>query len=141
MPVGTRNSGWASDLELRQTSMLFRPSGLSLQDGPRTTLLKRRRMVTHPAPQPCRIVSKPRVCLPLGLISGQLRMPASPATSRGLALALLSLMPATASTRSTTTSCCGRWPTNGTKGAGLHSISIGNGSDARSGPSRGSRPS
>jgi hypothetical protein len=97
-------------------------------------------MATHPAMQPYGIVSAPRACLPPGLIPGQLSMPTSPATSRGLASALLSLMPAMASTRSTATSCCGTWLTAGTEGAGLYSIGTGTGFNAWSGLSQESRP-
>jgi hypothetical protein len=54
-------------------------------------------MATRPATRPCGIVSAPTACLPLGSIPAQLRMPASPAMSQGTTLALLSLMPPTAS--------------------------------------------
>jgi hypothetical protein len=82
-------------------------------------------MATCPAMQACRIMSALRACVPPGLIVGQLRTPASPNTSQGLASALLFLMFATASKRSSDTLCCGTWLTAGTKGAGLHSIGTG----------------
>jgi hypothetical protein len=50
--------------------MLFGPSGLSQQDGPRTKLLRRRKMATCPVTQPCGTVSAPRACSPPGINPG-----------------------------------------------------------------------
>ncbi len=85
-------------------------------------------LVTRPATQPYGAKSVPRVCSPPGLIPEQLRMPHFPGTNWGQASALLSLTPTTASMRSTTTSCCGTWHTNGIGVAYLLSTSTGTGS-------------
>ncbi len=125
----------------RPTSTPSGPYGRSRQDGPRTAPRRRRTTGTRPVRLTCGAAFGPRVCSPPGLILGQLRMPHSPGTNRGLASALLSLTPATASMRSTATSCYGTWPTFGIGGADSHSTGTGTGSAAWSGRSHANQPS
>jgi hypothetical protein len=113
----TPSSVQACDRGSRPTSTPSRPYGRNRQDGLRTAPRRRRTTGTRPVRLTCGAAFGLRVCSPPGLILGQLRMPHSPGTNRGLASALLSLTPATASMRSTATSCCGTWPTVGIGGA------------------------
>ncbi len=79
-------------------------------------------------------------CWPLRSTPGRLRTLASRAMSVKLALALLCLMPTTASTSSTITSCCGMLHTNGIMEASLRSTAISTVYPVLSGMSWGSQP-